>query len=618
MRATAWRRGSAAAAAALCVGSIGIAAPSRADQGTAFEPEPASQPVYGIARPEDDIARQTGVIEAVDGVDLFAEAWLPAATDAAQPPSRVPVVLTITPYDLYERRVPMTLTDAGVPVPTMMTTLMPHLVARGYAFVWAHARGSGRSGGCWDDFGPTMASDGAAFVEWAGTQPWSDGNVAIVGISAGAPPAWATALSGNAPRLKTILPWSGFASMYDAVFMDGVPHPVRNVGDSALFNVFGAAVGEPARAIERPCQTDQVVASLDWSGDFTDYWQEREHRDGLDLLDVPVFANQGIHDHLVNTRVYRGLLDEIPSRVPVKLVLGSYRHGNAGSAEGNPASRRADFFDMVTAWLDRYLKGLPTGVETWPDVQVADANGQWRAERRWVDVPLRGALALSANGVLGATTPTGETSYVQLVAEGNTGAVSFTTPPLSGDLRIYGAPELDVALKVTDANAKIGVRLDAIDPSGTARGIPYSTPVGARSMRHLEDFVDGRFAQSVGVDPPLDTVFRTTIRIQPTEMLVPAGWRLRLSLFSLVGGPPSGGSPVPAPPDTTGLDGHAAVVTVLHDCKNPTVLRFGMADPNATLLNVRQPGEEGDLESASPSSPRLEVDGGGLAVATVC
>ncbi len=38
---------------------------------------------------------------------------------------------------------------------------------------------------------------------------------------------------------------------------------------------------------------------------------------------------------------------------------------------------------MVTAWLDRYLMGLDSGVAKWPTVQIQDNEGQWHGDADW-------------------------------------------------------------------------------------------------------------------------------------------------------------------------------------------------------------------------------------------
>jgi len=56
-------------------------------------------------------------------------------------------------------------------------------VPDGYACVRVDSRGAGRSPGFLDAWSAREAQDLAACVEWAGTQPWSNGKVGLTGIS---------------------------------------------------------------------------------------------------------------------------------------------------------------------------------------------------------------------------------------------------------------------------------------------------------------------------------------------------------------------------------------------------------------------------------------------------
>jgi hypothetical protein len=61
--------------------------------------------------------------------------------------------------------------------------------------------------------------------------------------------------------------------------------------------------------------------------------------------------------------------------------------------------------------------------------------------------------------------------------------------------------------------------------------------------------------------------------------------------------------------------GTSSRITLLHDCKHPSALRFLMADPKAPALEVREVDQEGPLKA--PAAARRTVDGG-LASAAVC
>lgn len=638
-----------AIAAASSVLTPGIAGAIVSDNGRAFEPAPVSEKVYA-----DPGSPGETTLEAVDGTKLVVEYWRPRQKEGGpKPPRKVPVVV----FYAHDASGPRFWTPTGeaigvgggvgqnLPNPFISRFIdaLKYLVPRGYAMVYAHARGSGRSDGCLDFWADLTADDGSRIIEWAGTQKWSTGSVGMYGLSTGAINTWATALTDDPQRLKrikylkAIVPLSGFSSMYDAVFLDGAPNPLRNTGVS-LAQVLLYSSPPPFQADQfagRACTGQQLIDSANEnSGDFTPYWEAREHRDGLANLRAATLIGHGLFDPNVLTRSYIGLLDRWPEDVPLKMLLGIYGHSSPDTAEHNPDGGRKDWLDMLTAWYDRYLKDLDSGVEDWPAVQVQDARGQWRQEGNWVrgeQVGARdGALALSSGttsaipgnsggGVLGAVNPSGSTTYLQAQATGARGTVSFATPPLKGDLRILGDPVLDVSLKISDPNAKIGARLDVLNEKGEVQGHPYASTYGARSMRHLGDLVDGRFAQKQGVPPKVNETFTTTIRFNPTDMLVPAGWHLRLSFFALMDGNPRRGGAFWWPPESASAHGSNAMITILHNCENPTVLRFAMADPDAPLLNVRDSeGPEGEVKSTATTTLNSSVDGQGLARSTIC
>ena len=55
---------------------------------------------------------------------------------------------------------------------------------QGYAVLGVSARGTGCSQGVFRDaLDPQQALDGARVIEWAGSQPWSNGNVGMYGNS---------------------------------------------------------------------------------------------------------------------------------------------------------------------------------------------------------------------------------------------------------------------------------------------------------------------------------------------------------------------------------------------------------------------------------------------------
>src|SRR5918999_59435 len=86
-------------------------------------------------------------------------------------------------------------------------------VPDGYAVIRVDSRGAGRSPGYLDVWSPTETRDFAACIEWAGTQPWSNGKVGLLGVSYYAINQWqAAALQPE--HLAAICPWEGASDHY--------------------------------------------------------------------------------------------------------------------------------------------------------------------------------------------------------------------------------------------------------------------------------------------------------------------------------------------------------------------------------------------------------------------
>ncbi len=134
---------------------------------------------------------------------------------------------------------------------------------------------------------------------------------------------------------------------------------------------------------------------------------------------------------------------------------------------------------------------------------------------------------------------------------------------------------------------------------------------GMRSLRHLEPMRRGWFEQEEPVDPPVGEPIRANIRFFPTDLVVPPGARLRVTVSGSISvemwflnrvSHPSGAGPG---------------VTILHDCDHPSSLRFLLPHPGEQLLNVREHQELGEDLSSRPQTIGTR-DGAGIATTPVC
>lgn len=80
--------------------------------------------------------------------------------------------------------------------------------SQGYAIVRADERGTGQSPGKLDTMSAGTSEAFFDVVEWAATQPWSNGKVGLLGISYYAGSQWRVA--ARKPKgLAAIVPWEG-------------------------------------------------------------------------------------------------------------------------------------------------------------------------------------------------------------------------------------------------------------------------------------------------------------------------------------------------------------------------------------------------------------------------
>jgi predicted acyl esterase len=608
----------AAVTAGLIVPPTAYAA-SAPDRGKAFVPKPKSQALYGSKPPSEDPEVQQHFVEAEDGTQLFVETWLPEERDGKVPPAKIPTILIMTPY-----------VSEGVeeyPGNTTTPNFVEYFNARGYAVAQHHVRGTGESGGCLEQTSTNQMKDGAAVVEYLGRDaPWTNGRVGMYGASYDAETQISTAAFGDPAKikyLKAIIPTASVGGQYDWNFMDGVPWTgqplIGNAGYLAQVSMFPGQRPAPQHYPEKlTCQAEVMGSSADQSGDFTEYWQEREYRPNAHKVKAATLMVHGLRDFNVQDITLAGFFDRLSPKTPHKGLFGVWNHAfPSAHSSVEPAWARADWYDMVTAWFDRYLKGADTGVEGWPDVQVQASTGEWWAVDEYPTTggPL-GQLALGADGTLGSASPEGETVFTEQVAPGapDDGQLAvFETPKLDAPLHLTGQPMLDLWLMSSRPDGHVGAELEVIGPDGAplrhdGSSNEYQATYGVRSLQHVDPMPNGWFQQEAGKEIAVNEPVRVTIRLLPTDLVVPKGGSLRLTVAGGVSY--RKGNSLPS--------GAASEITLLHSCERPSFLRFRMPAKDSQLLNVRELDEAKLPKLASKPAEVGLRSGKGLATARVC
>jgi predicted acyl esterase len=428
-----------------------------------------------------------------DGVNLLADVYRPTTA------GRYPVLIAASPY-------PRQIQNLGAPMGFIEAGASDFFVPRGYVHVIANCRGTSGSGGTFGFFDGQERQDMYDLVEWAAQQPWSDGNIGMVGISYFAMTQMEAAVE-RPPHLKAIMPIAGTFDLYDSATHHGLTSSsfvtpfLSMVGMTsshtnklwrsklleaagsvlktpALHKQFATANGEAAmtglkvllKLHHDPHPWDDLWRSVCVEHPLRDaWWDDRNLLPLLHEVNIPVYLGcdwQNAPLHLPSTfPAFRGLINSPDVRAT---MLGE--HGLAWPWES--------FHVEALAWFDHWLKGRDTGILEGPKFRyvLPQAEG-WHTAESW---PVAGvtqrALALRADCSL--ADDEGAPGSRTLMALGNglgrvqasetdpPAYLTWTGTPLVHDLDVVGDIELQLEAVSTASDTAWIVVLQDVDPTG--------------------------------------------------------------------------------------------------------------------------------------------------------
>ncbi|MGV9614739.1 CocE/NonD family hydrolase [Nocardia xishanensis] len=466
-------------------------------------------------------------------------------------------------------------------------------VSRGYVGLMVDVRGTGSSTGTWDFFGHREQRDYLEVLEWVRAQPWCDGRVAVTGLSYGAIAALITAGLRPEGLTAVFAIEAGENPIRELGLTGGVPTPgmiawilfVHGVGHIPAMPglVRNGMLGHYLR--------DRVTAGSDWLRKALRIALDIDHPDGylnpewaarlahFEEIDVPTWIQGGWHDvyNRSNFRIY----DRIPVAPGAKQVLvdDSY-HLTPGSGFGDPGNPQA-LDQLQCAFFDRWVKGIDNGIDEFGPVTVRrQGDGRWvqraefpdpatRVHRLYLtDVPSGtaghaardgGLSSVPTNTELQLPVPTGRVS----AASNNTAvmtmgiallfgdrfgnddrrseatALTFTSAPFTTDTVLSGPMNLHLVAAADGADAFWSVIVCDVRPDGAS--VPLTRGALLSTLRAI-DSADSYYAEDellFAMHPmtadsaqPLEPgrPFEIDIEINPTEALLRAGHRLRISV----------------------------------------------------------------------------------------
>jgi uncharacterized protein len=423
-------------------------------------------------------------------------------------------------------------------------------VPDGYAIVRVDSRGAGRSPGHLEVWSPREARDLYACVEWAGTQPWSNGKVGINGISYYAMNQWHVAPL-NPPHLAALCIWEGSSDYYRELARHGgilcdfltdwsrrqvtsVQHGVGAHGPKS------AVTGEPVAGPPTLPEDELARNRADVAGEaqrrrlVDDYYRARLPdfaRIAAPMLSAANWGGQGLHPR----GNFEGYL-AAGSQQKWLEVHGDTHFSHFYSNYGEGLQRR---------FFGHFLKGEDTGWDKQPRVSLnirrpgevftLRAENEWPLARtRWTKFYLH-----PDDRSLSETPP----KHAATLSYDTTGdGLTFLTAPMTHEMEITGpvAARLTVSSDTSDADLFLVLRV--FDPQGKEVVFIGSndprTPVGLGWLRASHRKLDRERSRPYRPWHTHDEEWPLTpgepveieIEIWPTCIMVPPGYRIGLSV----------------------------------------------------------------------------------------
>jgi uncharacterized protein len=422
-------------------------------------------------------------------------------------------------------------------------------VPDGYACVRVDSRGAGRSPGRLDPFSPRETQDLYECIEWAAAQPWSSGKVGLSGISYYAMNQWHVAAL-HPPHLAAMCVWEGAADLYrDGTHHGGILCSFWTNWYDKQVTVVQHGMGEHG---PRSPVTGEPVAGP-------------ETLTGAELASARVPLGELIRSHPLDDDFSRARSADW-EQITVPFLTAANWGGQGLHSRGNfegftqaAAPRKwlevhglehwTHFYtdygvDLQKRFFACFLHGDDSGWRDQPPVQlqVRRLDGfQQRAEQEWplARTDWRRLYLRPGTGELASDPGAGE-EYLSYRADGE--GVTFTAAPAGQETEITGPVAARVFVSSSATDADLFCVLRVLRPDGEEVTFPGAidphTPVAQGwlrlSHRKLDPGLSTPYRPYHSHDEiqPLtrDEVYQADIEIWPTSVVVPAGYRVALTI----------------------------------------------------------------------------------------
>lgn len=526
-----------------------------------------------------------------DGVVLKANVYRPADASGRAVDTKTPVVVNMTPYTKLVSAVAnaaLSLPQLGEPIMTFARELNlsgtpvsgladlikvtsggglrtfsvdPQLIKGGYTQVVVDVRGTGFSQGTWQVFQSREQQDTLETIDWAATQPWSNGKIGMNGVSYSAINQ-VQAASKRPDALEAIFPVEpggdilrdvvapgggigiGFMPVWLAAVngMKWLPDVQALLNGTFDWKWLADRRSDPLtfvplllNALTIPT-VDAVPPDLQRLLD-PDSSLRQDLISHPENIDVPTMIYGGWHDIFTNSE------PKIYNAIPLppgekQLIMGDTYHLSFGSGFGEPGTPpRLDV--LQRAWFDHWLKGINNGIETYGPITSYQQGNGWTTidrfpragmthQRMYLGAQPSGTSPGSVHdGSLTATAPTAaatltvapglatlcsrdsaqETIGVTAVFDAcgkdsriaERDALTFTSAPVDVPTEISGSVNVHLNTVLDATDGYWAATLNDVAPDGTSTVLTSGQLTS--SLRVIDESQSGRSANGDLTDP---------------------------------------------------------------------------------------------------------------------
>lgn len=474
-----------------------------------------------------------------DGTRLAARVWMPAGEGP------FPTVLEYLPYRKRNGTSPRD------------ESTYPAFAEAGIVGVRVDIRGSGESDGVIDgEYTPRELSDGCEVIDWIARQPWSNGNVGMMGISWGGFNGLQIAAL-KPPALKAVISIASTVDRYnDDIHYKNGCHLSSQMSWAATMLAYQTRAPDPAIVGDK--WREMWLERLEGEPELMQEWLSHQRRDAFwkhgsiceDFAgySVPSLVIAGWADG------YRTTPFKAVEGAPgaVRSVVGPWIHKYPHFAWPKP---RWDFHAEAIAWWNRWLRDDGEAPADTPGMRAYILDGPrpspwrerdpgyWVAMEEWqtprmrafgIDPHGRLASGIAGKGIgmvvvhspLDTGTAAGEWFTLRPDSEmagdqrgDDAGSLVFETAPLEQELVLLGQPELSLTASCAGRSANLVARLVDIHPDGTATRVAF----GVLNLAH-------RAGNETPLPVPVDAPLALSIRLDACGYRLAPGHRLRLAI----------------------------------------------------------------------------------------